>query len=504
MKTMKKLASLLLALVLVFSLGLTAFADDSSNTTSVTHQIILKSSYEGHTYEAYQIFTGDFTVKDNQKMLTNIKWGANADNKTEGDPVGDEIFVDMTIEKAISLVDLSSAPFAESQEYDTTNKQYVISDLPSGYYLVKDRDNSLQGENASYTSYILELVETSEITPKSSAPTVVKKVKDRNDSLSRDSQWQDSADYDIGDEFQFQITATLAKNIDTYKGAYYMEFHDTLSDGLEFKEGSVDLMVDGIHVDANENNYIVNQNANSLNIVINDAKTIGAKNESVVTVVYTVTLNEKANIGSAGNPNTVLLEYANNPFWTGSGKPETGKTPEDKVIVFTYQIKVNKIHKTGTNENGEAVFAELNGAGFTLSKKDGYSGAYLPIGEELSGGTTFSWSGIDDGEYMLVETTTPEGYNTIDPIYFTVSAEHDINADNPALTGLVISVEKGEATFTTKQDEGTFEADILNQQGVNLPETGGMGTTLIYAVGGILVLAAVVLLVTKKRMSDAE
>ena len=99
---------------------------------------------------------------------------------------------------------------------------------------------------------------------------------------------------------------------------------------------------------------------------------------------------------------------------------------------------------------------------------------------------------------------TPAGYNTIAPIEFTVTAEHDVLSDNPALTSLSGNATTGELTFTSNTTEGSLSADVVNKAGSVLPSTGGIGTTIFYVLGGVLVLAAVVPLVTKKRMSGAE
>ena len=249
-------------------------------------------------------------------------------------------------------------------------------------------------------------------------------------------------------------------------------------------------------------------------------KAFGAGNKAVITVEYTATLNENAVLGSAGNPNVVYLEYSNNPNWDVSfdenGKPEnpgedgkdndgdgeideedekkepTGETPEDKVIVFTYKLTVNKVDEQKN---------PLAGAGFTLYKKNA-AGEYVQVGEELFGAelTTFEWKGLDDGDYKLEETTTPAGYNTIAPIEFTITAEHDLESDDPQLIVL-----DGGDLFTGEVDtDDILSADVENKSGITLPETGGIGTTIFYVLGGLLVLGAVVLLITKKRMSAAE
>ena len=115
-------------------------------------------------------------------------------------------------------------------------------------------------------------------------------------------------------------------------------------------------------------------------------------------------------------------------------------------------------------------------------------------------GTTFTFAGLDDGNYRLKETTTPAGYNTIDPIEFTIAANHEITSDSFNLTSLEGTVTVGTITFTANTTDGSLSSNVVNKSGATLPETGGMGTTVFYVLGGVLVVGAVVLLITKKRM----
>ena len=225
---------------------------------------------------------------------------------------------------------------------------------------------------------------------------------------------------------------------------------------------------------------------------------------SKITVEYTATLNTNAVIGSAGNPNKVMLEYSNNPNQGGEGN--TGKTPEDTVIVFTYKTVVNKVDGEGN---------PLTGAEFTLEKfvkgddgADEYNtvkGTWTPIDVVKNAeGTEFTFKGLDDGIYRLTESVTPAGYNTIDPIVFVVTAEHDILSDNPALTSLNGEAVTGLIDFTPVLDQGALTTDVVNNAGSILPSTGGIGTTLFYVFGTLLVVGAGVLLVVKKRMSTSK
>ncbi|MEE1325876.1 MAG: LPXTG cell wall anchor domain-containing protein, partial [Streptococcus sp.] len=106
--------------------------------------------------------------------------------------------------------------------------------------------------------------------------------------------------------------------------------------------------------------------------------------------------------------------------------------------------------------------------------------------------------------YKLEETTTPDGYNTIKPIEFTIDADYDKEADDPQLTNLSGDVTSGVAEFDANKADGSLTAGIVNRKGSLLPSTGGMGTTILYVIGSILVLVAAVLLITKKRMDAAK
>ena len=208
-------------------------------------------------------------------------------------------------------------------------------------------------------------------------------------------------------------------------------------------------------------------------------------------------------IGKPGNPNKSHVTYTNNPNDDQGG--ENGKTPDDKVVVFTYKLDVDKI-----DANGDP----LTGAGFTLYKKNS-SDEYEAVGSEVKGTdmTNFLWKGIDDGDYKIVETTTPDGYNTMSDIEFTVSATHS-NGDEPELSTLTVNNDKLAAyvdagTMTKVKtgsepkvtESGEVTGEIINQSGTTLPSTGGIGTQLFYIGGGLLALIAVVLLVTKRRMT---
>lgn len=495
MKNMKKIASLVLALIMAFAMTAIAFAAE-------TYSITINNSAEGHIYEAYQIFTGDLSTNEaGNKVLSNIVWGSGVSE------AGQTALGDAAAKAETLKTEADAKAFAkEVAPYLTTpaasastvsEGKYVISGLAAGYYLVKDQNDSLTGDNDAYTEYIVQVVGNVEADPKSDVPQVEKKVKDINDSTDDAmTGWQDSADYDIGDSVPFQLKATLADNVSSYT-TYKVVFHDTLSKGLTYDDKSAKVYIDGKETNGFTVTSTVNADGTTtLTVSCDDVKALGAGNSSVITVEYSATLNNNAVLGSAGNPNEVYLEYSNNPNKSEEDDNETGNTPKDVVIVFTYKTIINKVD--GENK-------PLTGAEFTLEKYNKETDEWEAIAVVKNDeGTTFTFSGLDDGNYRLTETTTPAGYNTIEPIEFTITAEHDVLSDNPALTSLSGNATTGEITFTSSTTEGSLSADVVNKAGSTLPETGGMGTTIFYILGGLLVLFAVVFLVAKKRMSNME
>lgn len=347
----------------------------------------------------------------------------------------------------------------------------------------------------------MQVVGDASVEIKSDVPTVVKKVKDANDSTGTTSDWQDSADYDIGDDVPYQITGSMPNNIADYT-TYKYTFTDTMSKGLTYTANTAKIMIGITDVTSSFTENVTNtkdgsttvtwtcKNLKGINGVTLDANT-------KVVVTYSAKLNEKAVIGSAGNPNEVDLTYSNNP--NKGGKDETGRTPKDKNIVFTYKTIVNKV---------DPEQKPLKGAAFTLQKKikktDGTT-EYQDVKTITAGDTTtFEFTGLDDGDYKLTETTTPAGYNTITPVEFTISAEHDTDSADPKLTSLSGNVTTGEATFTADKDAGSLTTDIVNKKGSTLPTTGGRGTTMIYIIGAALVVLAGVVLAMRKKTSSME
>ena len=500
--------ALLAAFALVLAMAVPAFAEEAGATYTLT------INNANGTYEAYQIFSGDLSVNEGKKVLSNIQWGSGVDAAKMGnekaaivaESLKTSTFAESFAEALVSDSKLSSTKANATAQGGTA----VFKDLSAGYYLVK---NSSVDTGKTHTDFILEVVGDTIANHKGDVPDVEKKVEEKNDSTGAATTWGTTADYDVGDEINFELTGTLPESYGRYT-TYKYKFDDTMTN-MTYEDGSVKVYY---VKDGNTNRVEISSGfastwdngAKKLTVTFNDLKTAvsGLAHGDKIVVTYTATLDANAVVGGNGNPNKVKLEYSNNP--NGDG---TGETPEKTVVVFTYKTIINKVTK-GTDGNN----VPLAGAEFTLSKfiaSESGSDTVTVNDTEYHGtwnrGVTvtptntgnianvFTFSGLDAGIYRLTETKTPEGYNTIDPVYFEIVAT---NNETKVTSMEGKAVNGSEISFTANETSGSLSADVINNAGTTLPSTGGMGTTVFYVVGGGLMAVAVVLLVTKKRMEN--
>ena len=562
MNRLKKYASLLLALVMALALAVPAMATEASGPAPVTgpFEITITNATTGHTYEAYQIFKGDLSATDQTAtdltapVLSNIEWGAGV-NAELALAAAQKVLEDTTLATAAQVAeklnDSNAAAFAQAMkdalttvngtataESDTVK---ITATAGAGYYLIKDSKDSVTGDD-SVTLFMLQVVGPTEVKAKAGTPTPDKKIVEGENKVN-------TGDYDIGETITFELKATLPVNYKNYK-EYTLVFHDTMSDGLDYI-GISSVTVDGKV--ATEGSYVVTpptKTADGKNTeltirfdnLVASYENLDAGDEIVI--IYTAKLNASAEIGNPGNPNTMHLEFSNNP--NDEGKGETGETPPKEVIVFTYELDADKVDgqdKTTALEGAEFVLklkSVENGENGESSEKVQYAVINAVTGKFIrwsdsridetndarettklvskidteTGKAVFKVSGIDAGTYWLEETKAPVGYNLPDPAETKITITAKITDNNgvagkeDALTYLNISVGEEvvnpEAPGNGVLADGIVNTTIENNKGATLPETGGIGTTIFYALGGLLTVGAVVLLVTKKRMSADE
>ena len=439
---------------------------------------------------------------------------------------------------------------AEGTAKEPAGGNYVISNLAAGYYLVKDQDGSLEGDADAATEYIIQVLGNVTMAPKDSdIPTVEKKVseEDYRQDMGYGMTYNDVADWDIGDSVPFKLIGSIP-DMSAYDTYEYI-FTDTLSNGLTLQADTVKVYIArekndevGAYTPLTENvHYTLDtqkvgaNGGGSFTISFADLKTAPYVNEegrNYVIVTYDAALNTGAEIGLPGNTNEVYLEFSNNP--NGEG---LGRTAKDTVIVFTYKLDGSKVDGANVETKlGGAEFVLFNGGHTQVAHIE--NGTFvgwvnLPAGynhtnykeisyeawRELNAVTNvimtstaegvFGVSGLDDGTLYLLEIKAPAGYNLmkedvrIDIAAATANGQTWSGIADTALTALTVTVNQG-AFENGATNTGAVKVTITNNQGSTLPETGGMGTTLFYVIGGLLAGSAGILLIVRLRMRAAD
>lgn len=429
---------------------------------------------------------------------------------------------------------------------------YVISDLPYGYYVVEDT-----AATKPVSALILDTVGANqEINIKADKPSIDKKIDGNSDE---DGDTTGDVVYNkgsVGDKVPYKITSKVPDMTGYEK--YYFVVSDTLSKGLTYNE---DLAIKvGEKELQKDNDYILEtsqeDNGTKIEIVFKNFIQYKENVEENIEITYSATINQDAVIGVAGNPNTVKLTYSNNPNTSDNGDPEnpdkptpdspTGETPEKEVRTFVTGIKLTKVDPNGELLNGakfsisgsgvkvviinEEIYKESTSGTYYLLKDGTYTtdspdaegmdqDAYddttkkyekvkvvnketeateiNTVGYVKNGVLLFE--GLTAGEYQIKELVAPSGYNLLEsPITITISYTEPTDTSHECVWTAV----SGENNLEFNRETGVFEIEVENNTGSQLPSTGGIGTTIFYIIGGILVVGAAILLITKKRMSS--
>lgn len=471
MKHARKLTSLLLALVMVFALAVTVAAEETGSIT-------VDNPIEGQNYTAYKIFdvvydgakkNYSYTIESTSEWyqtvsvyttgLTLNKVGDTTSNTyvvTTTDAFSPAAFAD-ALKKAL---DADSTAFnGTSLTRNGTQATATVNEL--GYYFVTSTNGALC--NLTTTN-----------------PHIT--IHDKNDMPFEKTAPETSVE--VGQTVNY----TIKGKVPDYTGfkTYTYLITDTMSEGLTFKK-DVKVTVDGTDVTtACTPTYDVEKNANKFTVSI-PVKSYPIGKEILVT--YSAVVNENA--VAVVSTNEAKLTYSNNPT-TG----ETKDSQPQKKEVYSAKIVIDKF------ETGKQDTVKLEGAEFVLYKEETIENTkttkyykWNDTDKKVEWVTTqadattvrtdnkgaASFKGLADGTYQLVETKAPAGYNQ--------------------LTGPQEVKVAGSTTDTTKL---SVEAKVANSAGTLLPSTGGMGTTVFYVLGAVLVVGAGVLLVTKKRMSQSD
>lgn len=470
-RIMKKFFSLILSFLMALGLCANAIATQNPSTK---YTITINNAVAGHTYEAYQIFTGD--LSDDGKTLSNIVWGTGVDSSYAAGKNATEYaqrFVDNGAKgEATEMGNHLSSTHTDSGTFDATNNSYTISNLQRGYYLVKDKDGTQAGNDDAYTEYVVHLVQDVTISPKSGKPTADKKIDETEDVVY-------SSNYAVGDTVKYIMTGTMpdAATYEDYTTYKYI-FHDTMDAGLDYVEQSAKVYVGQTDI---TDEFSINYANHVLTVSCDDTKLVSEITAgSTITVKYSATVNSNAVRGVTGNKNTLVIEFSNNPY-----TDETGKTTEVETKVFIFDIIFNKIDSQKKTA--------LNGAGFTLYRKVGNDWVVWATITHADS-NVFKFEGLSVGDYKLVETTTPDGYNTLADKEFTVTAEHD-ESGLKSLNGTTF-------TFTANLNAGSLTADVENVKGLELPFTGGAGTIVFTVIGLAIMATATTVLISTRRKKE--
>ena len=557
MKHFKRLFSYLVALTMVLSLA--AFAGVNVHADTGNSLTITNNGKTAHTFELYQIFTG--TQKDKtDSTLGDIEWGSgvtDAGRNQLGNAAENAKKLNNDSAKARTLAKtLDKNRYLQNPTYSKDSsgekfavpkdEKYTFGNLETGYYLVKDEANTQTGENSAYTDYICCVVGKTEAETKLDVPTTIKKVQENKKDVNKDdletdanmndvklgNHFNDVADYSIGDNIPYELIGSLPTNYDKYTDGYFYQFTDIMDKGLTRNDDVNDdvqawisnddgsswtkiysgFNVSPVSKDASTGKTTFTVTFDNLkNAKDKDGSVITTDSNSKIKVTFTAKLNGDAEYGNPGNVNESYLKYSNDV--NGEGK---GETTHDKVVVFTYELDSTKVDANETT-------TKLEGAEFILADSNGEGKKYLVQTKDKEGKVTnntwttdeneatkfvsgsdgkFEIKGLDDGTYYLQETKAPEGYN-IDStlkkvtINATTSNGQDWNGSAEALTALSL----GKLNNSGDKEKGTVSEQITNTKGSSLPSTGGMGTTLLYVAGGILVACAAAYVIISRKKS---
>lgn len=573
MKNMKRIASVLLTLVMLAALAIPAMA--AGETGSITINDAANVSVAGKTFNAYKILdlkmVGTdgyvYTVPAAMKAFYLGRYTDLTGNEGDFDAK-----VVAKIKAETDLFAFAADALAAAKAANITPgtatapdgaKSVTINDLPLGYYVVEDA-----GAATPISALILDTTNPNpSVTIKADKPSIDKNIdgtKDTDDATTGDVKYNNAA---VGDEVPYKVTSKVPDMTGYTK--YYFVVNDTLSKGLTFNDDVVikigsTALTKCSHASeaAHTSCYTVTSTKNadgttSVEIVLKNFIQYKDQVGDPITITYSATVNKDAVIGVAGNPNEVKLTYSNNPNVKDDGTPgnpdkptdksPTGKTPESVTRTYVTDIEIIKVDPAGNRLTGAEFKLEGTKLNTVLVRTDVYTeaedgaywklkdGSYTTDDPNTEGmdknkyeSTTIKYSktvetkeivkaenvtytgtvgadgvlrfeGLSAGEYTITEIKAPAGYNLLkDSITVTIGFTAPTAPSTDCTWAYTWNSGEQNGNNVTTNNSNTVT--VINEAGIELPSTGGMGTTIFYVVGSILVVGAAVLLITKKRM----
>lgn len=599
MKNIKKLLALVLALAICAAFALPALADENqpdavgTSASEGPFDLTLKNPQAGHTYEIYQLFTGDPAKDGENWILANVEYGTSGwkmDGMEDNAAKAAEAISNYTsAEREVFLKNLANLEPYTEREGDTTESFTYKAEtgepytwkLPGGYYVIKDITSELPAHEVA-SGIMVSVVGPVDVNIKPTQPTPDKDIENSDPDVINPNGYQ------VGSMIPYVLSAKVpAANLWEYvkpgqiKSSYELTFRDYMPPQLTYLPSEAEFNVyilgtGGTRGDSveKEGHWSVNNTPTKKNsagttaafeLTLDLFSVIGVDSSMwgnyideegniVVEVTYYAMLNAlefKPSVDGEGNPikNQVELDYPNSPESDGTGSSTSEPTD---VPVYTFKIdgvKVDKENnklagavfelKTSAEESDSAILfvedgdnyiqwnsgaysevqnAEGENAGKYVWKKIGEKKVegkdeYQPVYETDDSGElktypvvtqvtsdsngAFSFGGLKDGTYYLHEIKAPAGYNKLDkPRKIEIIPEFN---EDGKLTDVKYKLDDEEVTANEGQ---TVVIAIENNKGSTLPSTGGMGTTILYIVGAVLVVGAGVVLFTKRRMSN--
>ena len=511
-------------------------------------------------FKAYQIFKADVVDESGKtdKVVSNVKWAFDnvetqnaiiaaikADSKyeasnpklpdkTTAQDVADWLTKNVTGTTAKTVVNkdhlLNKIAAIVEKNVKATGKPFSAGDsftVPTddknspktGYYLFLTDESSLSTSEAAKkntgTSPIFAVVGGRSVTvaEKTSIPTV-------NKEVFEGAKWGNVSDSYIGEEVEYKLTGSVASNIDTFT-KYEYTFQDHLSAGLKANKDTVKVTIDGTAIKPT-NGYTVDledtkdasgnlTGGQDLTISFSDlkaaAKAVGVtlKGNSKVVVTYKAELTEKAEYTAAGNTNEVKLVYSNDPMSSGTGTSESKKVAD---YVFGFDVtKIDPDNSSAKLDAGFTVKMIKEGSDKSVEKwlkQDGsfsndVNDAYTF--ETTETGNKVSIPGLVAGTYLISESKTPAGYNTIADFEITVAPEY--NTDG-TLKELKVTSNSSMATPKTDKKVTTTKIPVTieNKKGSSLPLTGLNGVTFTWIAGGAVLCIGVAHLIRSRKQAE--